>query len=205
MPDAELHPNVAAFAALARRPVPVDAGGRARVMEVIRRTSTAEFPLPISHRRTRWHRLVEPRLRLSPIASMALAAGLVGVGVLAGLLTGRRTASPDAPVPAFADGAQAATTPRGIPNGVVKFVLVAPQARQVALVGDFNGWNPTATPMVRTETGGTWTIELPLAAGRHLYSFVVNGNEWVADPAAPLAPEDGFGAANSVVLVGSES
>lgn len=206
MPDADaLHPHVAAFAALARRPVALDPAGRARVMELVRRSSTAEFPLPISQRRRGLARVFEPRLRLSPILSAALAAGLVGIGVLAGMVAGRRGAEPER-----AGGFAAATpisdrTPAGIPKGVVKFVLVAPHATQVAVVGDFNRWNPAATPMQRTPTGGTWTVELPLSAGRHLYSFIVNGNEWVADPGAPLAPEDGFGAPNSVVLVGGRS
>ena len=82
----------------------------------------------------------------------------------------------------------------------MKFVFVAPAAARVSLVGDFNRWDPDATPMQRT--GGTWTVTLPLAAGRHLYSFVVDGTQWMPDPSAPLAPEDGFGHANSVVLVG---
>ena len=205
MPDQDLHPNVAAFAALARRPVAVDPAGRARVMEVIRRTSTAEFPLPIGYRRRGWRRVLEPRIRLSPVASTALAAGLVGIGVIVGMLAGSRQAPAGSPAASFAEGTLASQTPRGIPKGTVKFVLVAPHAHQVALVGDFNGWNAAATPMVRTQTGGTWTVELPLSAGRHLYSFVVNGKEWVADPGAPLAPDDGYGAANSVVLVGGES
>lgn len=202
----ELHPNVAAFAALARRPVAVDPAGRANVMAVVRRSSTAEFPLPISRRPHGWRRFLEPRLHLSPMVSAALAAGLVGIGVVAGLMTRRPTPSEGMQAMAGSDASFAADqTPRGIPKGVVKFVLVAPHARQVALVGDFNAWNPAATPMVRTHTGGTWTVELPLPAGRHLYSFIVNGREWVADPAAPLAPEDGYGEPNSVVLVGGTS
>jgi hypothetical protein len=215
MPDADaLHPHVAAIAALARRPVALDPAGRARVMELVRRSSTAEFPLPIGQRPRGLARVFEPRLRLSPIVSAALAAGLVGIGVLAGMVAGRRGVEPAAAGIAAAGSAESTfdgatpvsnRTPAGIPRGVVKFVLVAPHATQVAVVGDFNRWNPAATPMERTPTGGTWTVELPLSAGRHLYSFIVNGNEWVADPGAPLAPEDGFGAPNSVVLVGGTS
>jgi len=78
----------------------------------------------------------------------------------------------------------------------------------VALVGDFNDWNAAATPMARTPTGGTWSVALPLKPGRHVYAFVVdgvNGVQWVTDPGAPLAPADGFGTPNSVVLVGGSS
>jgi 1,4-alpha-glucan branching enzyme len=88
-------------------------------------------------------------------------------------------------------------------------VLVAPQASTVSVVGDFNNWDAQATPMSRALAGGTWSVRIPLPAGRHVYAFVVNGangtSQWVADPTAPLAPEDGLGAPNSVVLVGGSA
>jgi 1,4-alpha-glucan branching enzyme len=63
--------------------------------------------------------------------------------------------------------------------------------------------------MTRTKTGGTWSVAIQLPPGRHVYAFVVNGangtTQWVADPTAPLAPEDGLGAPNSVVLVGGSA
>jgi hypothetical protein len=83
----------------------------------------------------------------------------------------------------------------------VEFVFVAPTARNVSLVGDFNGWDVTATPMRRTDGRTTWSVSVPLAAGRHVYAFVVDGNDWVADPQAPLSPEQWFGQRNSVVVV----
>jgi hypothetical protein len=83
----------------------------------------------------------------------------------------------------------------------VEFVFVAPSARNVALVGDFNGWDATATPMRRTDGRATWSVSVPLAAGRHVYAFVVDGNDWVPDPQAPLSPEQWFGQRNSVVVV----
>lgn len=85
----------------------------------------------------------------------------------------------------------------------VQFVLVAPGANHVALVGDFNDWDPDTTPLRRASDGHMWTVELPLAPGRHTYAFVVDGNRWVQDESAPLAPEDEFGVRNSVVLVGA--
>ena len=92
-------------------------------------------------------------------------------------------------------------------NGValepVQFMLAAPGATRVALVGEFNDWDPAATPMSRT-TGGQWHVALPLARGRHVYAFVVDGSSWVADPQAPLAPERWYGASNSVLLVNGE-
>ena len=85
----------------------------------------------------------------------------------------------------------------------VQFMLVAPSASRVALVGEFNDWDAAATPMARAP-GGAWHVALPLANGRHVYAFVVDGTSWVADPQAPLAPEGWYGARNSVLLVNAE-
>jgi hypothetical protein len=92
----------------------------------------------------------------------------------------------------------------GTPNSphggaAVSFVLFAPAASRVTIVGDFNRWSPTATPMRRT-TAGLWSIDLPLAAGRHTYAFVVDG-VLVPDPNAVDSADEDFGVRSSVVLV----
>ena len=79
-----------------------------------------------------------------------------------------------------------------------QFVLRAPDAQRVALAGDFTGWQPAIT-MTRSEPG-VWTVVVPLDPGIHQYSFVVDGERWVADPTAP-AVNDGFGGVNSRVAV----
>jgi Carbohydrate-binding module 48 (Isoamylase N-terminal domain) len=195
--DLELDPTLEQVVALARRPVATDDAAKRRVLLAVR----AE-PRPLRAPR-RWTWLTEARsLRISPVAGVALAAGLVGIGVLFGLdLASPRRATPD--VDSAAD-ARLLGVQKGLHDGV-KFVLVAPQAARVSLVGDFNNWDPTATPMERTPTGGTWSVNVPLSAGRHEYSFVVDGKQWIPDPSAPLAPVDGLGAPNSVVLVGGSS
>jgi 1,4-alpha-glucan branching enzyme len=86
----------------------------------------------------------------------------------------------------------------------VQFVLVAPGASAVTLVGDFNDWDFSATPLQPAAPGGLWSVTIALPAGRHHYAFVVNGREWRADPVAPSAPDD-FGTQNSVVTVGDRS
>lgn len=82
----------------------------------------------------------------------------------------------------------------------VRFVLVAPDAHNVSLAGTFNQWDPRATPLVRSGPSGVWTATLQLAAGQHLYAFVVDGERWVPDPGAP-AVDDGFGRRNSVLTL----
>ena len=89
---------------------------------------------------------------------------------------------------------------------VTRFVLVAPEAKQVTLVGDFNEWDRQATPLQRVAAPGSnhgvWTIELPLAAGRYSYAFLVDGQRWVADPTHPRVIGDDFGRPSSAVTVG---
>jgi hypothetical protein len=82
----------------------------------------------------------------------------------------------------------------------VRFVLVAPEARQVSLAGTFNQWNTQVTPLVRAGATGVWTATLTLPAGQHQYAFVVDGARWVPDPGAP-AVDDGFGRRNSVLTL----
>lgn len=87
----------------------------------------------------------------------------------------------------------------------LQFVLVAPQAATVSLVGDFNDWDAARTPMRPLRADGpVWSAVVPLAPGRYHYAFLVNGSRWLADPAAPAASDDGFGAPSSVVTVSGE-
>ena len=83
-----------------------------------------------------------------------------------------------------------------------QFVLVAPQASSVALVGDFNDWDPARSPMRTAQ--GVWATTVPLAPGRYRYAFLVNGAEWRADPGAPAAHDDEFGTPSSVITVGGK-
>jgi 1,4-alpha-glucan branching enzyme len=76
-------------------------------------------------------------------------------------------------------------------------------AQQVYLVGDFNGWSKTQTPLVRAVNGSAWTVAVPLQQGRHEYAFIVSdekGEHWVADPLTRLH-EDEFGTESSVVSI----
>ena len=83
---------------------------------------------------------------------------------------------------------------------LLQFVFVAPQAASVSLVGDFNDWDPARAPMQTAQ--GVWATAVRLAPGRYRYAFLVNGVEWRADPAAPVAKDDEFGTPSSVVTVG---
>jgi Glycogen recognition site of AMP-activated protein kinase len=76
----------------------------------------------------------------------------------------------------------------------VRFELMAPEAREVQLAGSFTDWNPTVS--LRRLSNGLWTTLVPLRPGVHDYSFRVDGEHWIVDPAAPRVA-DGFGGYNS--------
>jgi hypothetical protein len=196
-----LDPYVQLIVSEARRWVPVDAGARDRLLRQLR----AE---PAPRRSSRILRAlswaIQPRrVTLAPLTGAALAAGLVGVGVISGLMTNRdgRLSTERA----FSPDAAASQLPDSLVGSVVKFELIAPQAARVSLVGDFNGWDAAAHPMKTQGSGGAWTVFVPLSPGLHTYSFVVDGTHFVSDPGAPLAPDDGYGNRSSIVLVGGAS
>jgi Carbohydrate-binding module 48 (Isoamylase N-terminal domain) len=80
-----------------------------------------------------------------------------------------------------------------------QFALTAPGANRVTVVGDFNQWDPHASPLARS-ADGRWRMRIPMQPGRHEYAFVIDNHHWVTDPLAPQAPDLGFGHPNSVVL-----
>ena len=64
----------------------------------------------------------------------------------------------------------------------VVFSCDAPEAKEVNVVGDFNGWNPRATPMAR-QPDGRWMVSLELSHGFHEYLLLIDGKP-VLDPNA---------------------
>jgi anti-sigma factor RsiW len=83
----------------------------------------------------------------------------------------------------------------------VEVTLSAPQAVSVAVVGDFNNWDPQRTRLVRSNHEGLWRARLKLVPGVYQYSFVLDGSAWVSDPLAKTLLSDGFGGKNSVIIV----
>jgi hypothetical protein len=102
--------------------------------------------------------------------------------------------------PAPADNAVSTTTTATA--GGVQFELRLPKdAVNVSVVGDFNGWDATATPMVR-KNDGEWSAKIALLPGRHIYAYLVDGKAWVVDPLQPQIPDVGNGPANALVVEG---
>ena len=81
----------------------------------------------------------------------------------------------------------------------VTFRYVSGKAHTVTVAGNFNGWNPAADSLVRTDK--TWTLAKSLPAGYYYYKFVVDG-KWIADPKNPQKINDGGNGFNSILKVG---
>ena len=86
----------------------------------------------------------------------------------------------------------------------IRFDLRLPaRAKEVAIVGDFNGWDGRKTPMRKRSADGTWSARVALPPGRHVYAFVVDGDRWLVDPLAPQVPDSGYGPTNALVVEGA--
>ncbi len=187
--DADLAVRIAALYAATPLPDPAQADrcARAVLAESMHRTSRSKFGLP----GTRWW----------------WGAAAAAVLVTATTRPWRGSVTTHEADSAFVDAAATAVLQGSVTtvgDNAVRFDLRLPtSASEVAIVGDFNGWDESATPMARRERDGTWSANVPLSPGRHVYAFVVDGERWLIDPMAPQVPGDGYGPANAVVIGGS--
>jgi hypothetical protein len=77
----------------------------------------------------------------------------------------------------------------------------APEAQGVTIVGEFNNWNTTETPLKRTENGDfTITLELPCNA-EYRFRYLIDGTRWENDWCADKYIPNNFGYDDSVVVV----
>lgn len=73
-------------------------------------------------------------------------------------------------------------------------------AERVNLVGEFNGWDTTATPMTHNRTDANWRAAVDLAPGRrYRFRYLVDGKEWQNDWHADDHLENPYGSYDSVV------
>lgn len=195
--ESEERPEDAAF--VARIAAPLRAAERAhpsfekRLMDKVRLEGSQLYPGLGSTRESWWRR--ERVVRMSPIAGLAVAAGLTAVIALSGLTLGSRIA-------ARTESVARTVAPAAAPDTVqlVRFVFVDSRASKVELVGDFNEWTRGSTSLKLSGAPGVWAVSVALTPGRHEYAFIVNGTRWVADPLAVKTSDD-FGTESSVIRV----
>lgn len=88
--------------------------------------------------------------------------------------------------------------PVPVPGGVL-FRINAPGAREVSLIGNFNGWGEPVR-MNDDDEDGVWIAIARLDPGTYEYKFIVDGN-WQNDPSNPVDVDDRHGGKNSLVVV----
>ena len=156
----------------------------ARVMAEIHDLKPQIESVRPARRLVRW--LARPRavtLRLRPVWTLALAAGLVAILLIPTEPSNR-------------------PTPRAH-EGIAQFVGHFPGARSVEVVGSFNDWSRGSLHLRDEHHDGIWHAAAVLPAGPHEYMFVVDGERWVTDPLAGRYVDDGFGSGreNSLLIV----
>jgi hypothetical protein len=172
-----------------KRPVRYSEGFDARVMAAIRTSHLSVVRgerAPVSAARRRF----------------VLPAGIAGLAAAAALSLMVLRSGPD-PVP---DSSSIALTPVADTRADERMLLqdvdlavYLPSAKSVGVMGAFNDWDPSRSPMTR-EADGTWRIKLRLLPGSYEYQFLSDGATRMTDPSAP-ATDSEFGEANSVLTV----
>lgn len=180
----------------------------ADVQRTVARAAEGSSLVPL--RRRRW----PTWMPMAAAATLVLAAGIGGyllrgatsddVNRAGEAATAAAAGPPAVPASGTAVALSAAASEASAETPVAtQFVLDAPDARRVALVGAFNGWDAQATPLVRDPATGLWTVTLPLTPGRHVYGFIVDDSTLTLDPRAPTTRDPDLGTMGSVILVGT--
>jgi hypothetical protein len=84
----------------------------------------------------------------------------------------------------------------------ITFSVLAPEARQVYLAGDFNGWKLDNASQMRQEEGA-WRKRINLASGKYRYRFVIDG-VWTEDMNNPAKEVNPYGSVDSLIEVSSK-
>ncbi|PIP21309.1 MAG: hypothetical protein COX40_00085 [Candidatus Omnitrophica bacterium CG23_combo_of_CG06-09_8_20_14_all_40_11] len=83
----------------------------------------------------------------------------------------------------------------------VVFSVFAPEAKEVYVAGDFNGWQLDDKNRMINQNG-TWSRKMNLGSGRYHYRFVIDGR-WTEDFNNPKREMNPFGQLNSLLEINS--
>ena len=81
----------------------------------------------------------------------------------------------------------------------IEFTVTAPEAKEVFLVGDFNGWQAEGFPIGKFKDG-VCRKRVQLKPGRYEYLFIVDG-DWRTDPQNEARCTNPFGRENSIIEI----
>lgn len=197
MTDLEFDPFIDEIARELKRPVHLDARFDERVMAALE-----PAVIPIGERRTAapWYRRsMSFPSSLGGLAAAAALGAIAAIGVMAVRDSGESQVAKsvvDTPLIPVSNS----TAEPGAVLRETQFIVVAPDARSVAVVGHFNDWDLSATPMVYDSLHGAWSVTVPLPPGRHEFQYVIDGKQRVNDPTLPQVSSD-FGSPNSVITI----
>lgn len=155
-----------------RAAVPTSLHARRAIMDRVRLEPAASAPrrlLPLSAGRGARHSLM----------GIALAAGIGSITV-ASLAPAAHVARAGGAVTSVVIGDSVVDRLRDTLR-LVRLMFDDPTARQVAVIGDFNGWRGAATAMQRDDATGRWAVTLALHDGAHRYAIVVDNTRWAGD------------------------
>lgn len=142
---------------------------------------------------------VQAELRVHPLVALEIAGGTYP-GDLTGYTSGRflnagvrvALARDRAPLGRFGVVVEQLPRQRG-----TRVTFDVPGADTVAIVGEWNSWQPA--PLTRVARG-RWQVVLPLSPGAYRFSLVVDGARWVVPPGVPRLPDD-FGGEVGVLVI----
>lgn len=154
-------------------PVPTSARARQAIMERVRVAAREGMPhraSPFSMGRATRHSII----------GVALAAGIGSITTLSSFAPVAQSTSVPGVATSTVIGDSVVNRLRDTLR-LVRLIFDDSAARQVAVVGDFNGWRGDATRMQRDERTGRWGVTLALRDGEHRYAIVVDNTRWAGD------------------------
>ena len=80
-----------------------------------------------------------------------------------------------------------------------RFVIYQPGVEQVEITGSFTEWR--ALPMIRAGNSDYWEVTINVPAGEHRFSYILEGDQRLADPTILTREKDDFGGENSILEV----
>jgi len=194
--DLEFDPFIDEIARELQQPVRLDPRFDERVMAALQ-----PAVIPIATRRP----VSAQRRTLAFSSSLGGLAAAAAIGAIAaiGVMATRDSAQQQVAVVADTPLLPVANPVRD--SGAVvlqetQFILVDPDAKSMSVVGHFNDWDLSATPMTFDAAHGAWSVTIPLPPGRHEFQYVIDGTRRVNDPTLPQVSSD-FGSPNSVITV----
>ncbi len=84
----------------------------------------------------------------------------------------------------------------------VRFALWAPNALNVSVVGDFNGWNRIGHPMRHRGDSGVWELFIPgvTPGARYKFALRAQDGQWLPEKADPCARQAEFRPATASIV-----